>query len=185
MDRLWRSDKVKSITLRSGAEVTVSDADFPSICEFAWMEKKRSDGLSSYAFRWITVAPKRHKRRLMHHQILGLEGKVRVDHRDGNGLNNQRENLRPATQRQNAQNMRVLRIKDRPRPKASRFKGVSYSLVHKRDTLTKPWRSRIRVDGVLKNLGWFATQEEAAMAYNDAANRYFGEFAQINNLENK
>jgi hypothetical protein len=176
---------MKFIRLSNGRLASVDDEDFPHLSQFVWCEKKRSDGHGSYAFRYIRTAPKKYRRRLMHHEIYDVSSKIRIDHRDGDGLNNQRENLRRATQTQNMQNQRTLRVSERTRQKASRFKGVSYSLVHKRDTLTKPWRCRIRVSGILINIGWFSTQEEAACAYNEAAIKHFGDFAQLNNLENQ
>lgn len=175
---------MKIIKLRNGKSVMVDDGDFEVLSAFKWSEKPRSDGRTSYAYRYVRSGD-RYVRILMHEQILKPVQGFKADHRDGDGLNNTRRNLRPATHRQNLQNQKPHQITDPFNPKESKFKGVTYSLVHKRDTLTKPWRARIRVDGNLLTIGWFATQEEAAMAYNEAATKHFGGFAQLNNLENQ
>lgn len=92
-----------------------------------------------------------------------------VDHVNGNGLDNRRENLRMATQAQNSRNAR------KRSPGTSRYKGVN-----KDATSSPPWRARIRVNYRLICLGRFSTEEEAARAYDEAARRHFGEFACVN-----
>jgi len=92
-----------------------------------------------------------------------------VDHIDGNGRNNRRANLRKATKAQNQQNRRKF-------PSArytSRFKGVY------QNKRTGKWCALIRKE----HLGTFSTEEEAALAYNKAAKRLFGEFARLNVVE--
>jgi hypothetical protein len=88
-----------------------------------------------------------------------------VDHVNGNGLDNRRENLRLATHSQNMAN--------KPGWGASGFKGV-YAEPRGR------WRSRIMVEGRRVGLGMYPTAEEAAKAYDAAAREYFGEFAWTN-----
>lgn len=107
----------------------------------------------------------------MHRQIMGtLPGQLNahVDHIDGNKLNNQRINLRYCTAHQNKFN----RLLD-PRNKSG-FKGVSHSKGR--------WRARLKLNGREKWLGYFDSVVDAARAYNEAALRYFGEFAKINDL---
>jgi hypothetical protein len=94
---------------------------------------------------------------------------ILVDHRDGDGLNNMRSNLRFATSRQNAMNRSKWKSSD------SRFKGVH------RDG--KRWRAIITLGGKRIHLGCFASDEEAALAYNDAALANYGEFAKLNVIE--
>lgn len=101
---------------------------------------------------------------LMHRVILGLDGDIKGDHRDGNGLNNRRENLRPATGAQNTHNQRT-RIDNR-----SGVKGVSW---HKR---IGKWQARIGLHGKDKCLGYFADIQSAAEAYRNASNELHGEF---------
>lgn len=106
---------------------------------------------------------------LLHRFILGLPPhNPRVDHIDGDGLNNRRENLRLATPAQNSANMRA-------RPGSlSGFKGVTWSKNAKR------WRAKIRANGRHRHLGYFTSEEEAARAYDDAARELHGEFACVN-----
>jgi len=99
----------------------------------------------------------------MHNLITGWP---RVDHADGDGLNNQRYNLREATQAQNRQN-------STPNLNAvSQYKGVT--LRHRQPL--RPWVARITIDGKLRYLGSFADEIAAAMAYDAAAQEAFGQF---------
>lgn len=90
---------------------------------------------------------------------------VQIDHINGDRCDNRIANLRAATVRQNSWNAK------RPAHNTSGFKGVRF---HKRD---KRYEAFIRVNGVAKALGYFATVEEAAQAYEAAARSHFGEFA--------
>jgi len=106
------------------------------------------------------------------HQILcpGQE----VDHRNNDGLDNRRANLRPTTHRLNMANQRK-----QARPTASRFKGVTIQRDHPR----KPWTTQIKIDGKTYRLGHHATEEEAAITYNAAALAAWGEFARLNEVD--
>lgn len=97
-----------------------------------------------------------------------LTGWPLVDHVNGNGLDNRRSNLRPATVQQNNRNAA------RPSHNTSGFKGVS---LYRR---TGRWRASITVDGQAMHLGYFDAADEAARAYDAAALHHFGEFARPN-----
>jgi hypothetical protein len=99
---------------------------------------------------------------LMHNLIMGQVG---IDHRDGDGLNNQRFNLRVATQGQNGANQA-------PQCGTSRFKGVSY--------YRGRWRAQITVNRRNRHLGAYATEEHAARAYDAAAREAWGPYARVN-----
>jgi hypothetical protein len=98
-----------------------------------------------------------------------LEPDEVVDHIDGNGLNNCRNNLRPATRAQNRMNSKVSTNN------ASGYKGVSW---HKR---RGKWLAQIRIARKRIYLGYFASAEEAHVAYVAAAREHFGEFANDGN----
>jgi hypothetical protein len=108
--------------------------------------------------------------RRLHRQIMGIPEGTRqlVDHRDGDGLNNARSNLRIASRAQNNMNRG-------PRAgSSSRFKGVFF---HKASC---KWMAEIRCDGRADYLGLFGSEEAAARAYDTAAVRLHGDFARLN-----
>ena len=96
--------------------------------------------------------------------ILDLPRGVIVDHKDGDGLNNTKANLRVATPQQNAHNRRL------GRNNTSGFKGV----VWEKDR--QKWKARIKLNGKYTTLGRFTTKESAAKAYAEASKRLHGEF---------
>lgn len=118
-----------------------------------------------YAQRSLYRADGRRTTQTMHRFL--MDGCSRVDHRDGDGLNNTRANLRETTVGQNAHNSR------RHRDSTSSFKGVNLAPSNR-------WRARISVEGVRKHLGLYATAELAALAFDDAARELHGEFACLN-----
>lgn len=146
----------------------VDDEDFEQLNRHVW----GSVGVKNtvYAFRNVLLEDGRRSAIRMHVVILGrIPGKM-IDHTDGNGLNNQRANLRICTNQQNSWNRKVSLGR-------SRFKGVS---IHKQ---TGKWCGKICVNGKGISLGLFHDEREAALRYNDAAKRYFGEFANLNVID--
>jgi hypothetical protein len=105
----------------------------------------------------------------MHREIMGFPKERIVHHKDGNGLNNTRENLGIVTI---AENNRYCR--KRGRAASSKYKGVS---IHKR---SGKWQASIKYNGIHKSLGSYETQEEAARAYDEAAKIYHGRYAVLN-----
>lgn len=101
----------------------------------------------------------------LHRKLLGAPAGLKVDHVDGNGLNNRRSNIRLATHAQNITNQR------RRSDNKSGFKGVS------RYKKTRKWIARITISGCRKRLGYFETPEAAHAAYVRASQQLFGEFA--------
>lgn len=105
----------------------------------------------------------------MHRHLMGggVLGHAHVDHRDGNGLNNTRANLRPCTARQNQANGGARRHN------RNGLRGVVC-------VANGTFRAKIRVDGHDIHLGTFFTARDAALAYDKKARELFGEFARPN-----
>jgi hypothetical protein len=104
---------------------------------------------------------------LLHNLILSCK---MVDHIDGNKLDNRKSNLRKCTKAQNAVNSKIRSTN------TSGYRGLWW-----RDS-RKRWVARIMVDGKHLWLGSFKKKTDAAKAYNDAAVKYFGEFARLNKI---
>jgi len=154
----------REITLTYGQVALVDDADFDAIVAVGkWYAKPGVD--TFYACRTFYLSGRQWTGR-MHNFVTGWDF---VDHVNGNGLDNRRENLRPADDSKNMMNSRV------GRHNTSGFKGVS------RDG--NRWAARISLRGRTINLGGFATPADAARAYDEAAVFYFGEFARPNFLQ--
>lgn len=126
----------------------------------------------------LTVDPKPHttyvyarspgaRAQYLHRVLLGATKGCQVDHVNGNGLDNRRENLRLCTQTLNNGNQRLAKHN------TSGIKGVAF---HK---ASKKFRAYISVGDRHKHLGLFLTEAEARQAYRDAALAYFGEFARF------
>ena len=152
-------------------EVLVDDCD-RDLLEHRWYTQK--DTRTYYVVRSVAKPGGGRTTQRLHRVILSrmlgreLLRHEKVDHIDGNGLDNRRSNLRPATKAQNAQNKR---------PQVgctSRYKGVSW---HKQ---RQKWCARIGLNGKLKHLGLFKCELEAARAYNAATIELFGDFARPN-----
>lgn len=154
------------VELTNGQTAVIDAADVPLVHHRLWQAKFRC-GI------WYAVSSKEGP---MHRTIMGLaEGEspeVFIDHIDGNGLNNCRDNLRTCENRENLRNSKKRTVAGR-KP-LSRFKGVT------KCSGQRGWRAQIMRDGVKVNLGNYATEEMAARVYDMAAREYFGKFARTN-----
>jgi hypothetical protein len=97
-----------------------------------------------------------------------ITGYTLTDHIDHNGLNNQRANLRPATEFQNRGNA-LPQLRG-----SSQYKGVFWSKTRRK------WIAQIGIRRRSTHIGSYCDEREAAMAYDRAAREYFGEYAYLN-----
>lgn len=160
---------MKTIILKSkkhGDRVTiVDDSDFDKVKGFVWSLVKKENSFYAHVQHW------KEKNIYMHRFILDVtDPKVIVDHKDMDGLNNQRSNLRPCTKSQNAMN--GLAHKDA----ISKYRGVTW------DKVKGKWVAQIGKNYKHFFIGRFNLEREAALAYNQKAVELHGEFANINIL---
>ena len=165
---------MKEITLDKNMVTQVDDDIYETVKHLKFSAKKAKQ--LYYAVCYI-----RGKRVNLHNLVLGypLPG-YEPDHRDGNSLNNQRDNLRWSTCVENQRN-RGPKESSHGTPSKSQYKGVS-PVMPSNPQRNKPWRSRIKIPEKHSqiSIGYFATEIEAAIAYDNAARLYFGEFARLN-----
>lgn len=153
------------IIRRSGLSFTVmvDDEDYDLVLRAGPWHIIPSDG-TTYVFRNMRDGADSGWRSQSLHRFLIATDAECVDHVNGNGLDNRRCNLRPATRSQNKANSR------RHANNASGFKGVTRRS-------HGCWNARIRVDGKLISLGCFPSPELAHYAYIRAAAEFFGDFS--------
>lgn len=165
--------KMKKIKLgKTENYVLVDDEDYEVLNKFSWYG--RNEHGYKYAARSIMFPREAGKRRVftekMHRKIMNAKTGQIVDHINGNTFDNRKNNLRICTREDNTKN------RSKNYNNTSGYKGVSFHKNYKR------WISYIGVNGKLIHLGWFDDKKEAALAYNEAAKKYFGEFARLNNF---
>ncbi len=160
---------MKTIPLSRGYVALVDDEDFERVSAFKWcakVERATDGGINSvYAQRSLWENGVRTSQ-LLHRFILGCS--ARVDHQDGDGLNNQRCNLRPATPSQNSANMRHRS------GYSSQYKGVCWN------KKSRKWQASITKDKRCLQLGLYGDEVDAATVYNFAAHEMHGKFARFN-----
>lgn len=141
--------------------------DYERVSRSKWYASPGGKNLYVHATSLKHLA-KHHK--LLHAYILRVKPGERVDHINGDTLDNRKQNLRVVTAAQNAQNSRRPTFPG----KTSRFKGVSWS---RHDGL---WLASITANGETHALGRYSNESDAAVAYDEAASKLHGEFARTN-----
>lgn len=163
---------MKEIKLTNSPRVIfVDDRDYDWLNQWKWHLTVSKDGKRFYAQRnadgWDGKSTR--KKIKMHRLIMGVTDRlVLVDHADNYGLNNQRNNLRITNHSGNNAN--------RANYGSLKYKGVAKAGRNK----SKPYSAQIVSNKKNIYLGIFATQEDAAKAYDEAAIKYHGEFAKLN-----
>jgi hypothetical protein len=148
-----------------GKTVLFDDEDYEKISCYSW--HLSNHGIYLYAqgckFGNWRIQP------LMHRLIMEAKPGTFIDHKNHNGLDNRRCNLRECSNSQNIANQMIRKY-----PKTSVYKGV-YKFQDK-------WKAQISVDNIRFRLGCFDSEKDAAMAYNNAAIQKFGDFALLNKI---
>jgi hypothetical protein len=162
---------MKFIKLTRGYVTKVDDEDFEYLSQFNW----HYDGRYATRTQWNKETKKDYKV-YMHHVITNFTpGKDKaIDHRDTDKLNNQRKNLREVNKSKNEAN----KTKQPKRKTSSKYKGVTL-----RKGRRKCWYASCMKDSKLHSIGYFPTEEEAALAYNEKAKELHGEFAHLNEVD--
>jgi hypothetical protein len=167
---------MNKIELTQGKFAIVDADDFDRVSQFKWCYNKNGK-YPGYAERKQHIGMKDgkqiQKRISMHRFIMGVEdSKVHVDHMNHDTLDNRKSNLRLCTNAENGRNRKIQK------GGSSKYKGVC----KRRNNRVKAFEASIKFNKKTINLGMFATELEAAIAYNKAALHYFGEFALLNDV---
>jgi hypothetical protein len=141
------------VPLTQGLNAIIDISDIELISDFSWHAHKTK--YSFYASRDASSY------KLMHRLIMNAPADFYVDHKDGNGLNNRRSNLRLVTHQQNMLNRR----RHQPGLKGTYF-----------DKKKNRWIVQIKIDGKQKKIGSFLNEQDAHQAYVDASQKFHGEF---------
>lgn len=162
---------MKTISLTQGFVATVDDEDYEALSRYRWKVLKVRGKL--YACRSRKLSGRKYRTILMHRVIAGIPDGLLTDHKDGNGLNNCRSNLRVANHSQNAANTDTI-------GGTSAYKGVYWNKERGK------WQAQIKIgckpDGrkACVCLGRFDSEADAAQAYDRKSLELYGEFARPN-----
>jgi len=152
----------KFIQLTQGKVALVSDHRFEYLNQWKWYARRDRNN-------WYAVREEDGDKIRMHRLIMGVtDPTILVDHQDGDGLNNQDDNLRKCTNTQNLYNRRINKNS------TTGYKGVTWGKKERK------YLARIKVNQKTLPLGEFIDPKQAAKAYDTAARHYFGEFARTN-----
>lgn len=150
------------IPLTQGKVAVIDFEDFEKVRAHKWCAQKVRNS-------WYALSRADKGRQILLHRFLYPEAKEDVNHTDGDGLNNTRQNL---TQCSHAQNM--MGFQSKRLGTSSKFRGVSWHAKNRK------WRALIKISGTTISIGCYTVEEDAARAYDRAARKYFGEFASPN-----
>jgi HNH endonuclease len=148
------------IRLPHGHTALIDDDD-EWVLEYTWCASRMSTNrVLYYAQAWVDSA-----HTYMHRLIMDAPPHLEVDHKNGNGLDNQRKNMRLVTHQQNSFNRNALNKNN-----VSGFQGVHWH------TKEQKWRARITIDGKKIELGEFRSYNAAVQARKRAEIKYYGKY---------
>lgn len=156
---------MREIPLTKGKVAIVDDADYEWLNQWKWNAGDGKYAVRTDGFGGPTI--------FMHRLILNPPDDMDTDHVNGNKLDNRRENLGACSRSQNVANVGLRSTN------ISGFKGVHLRTTHRGN---RNWTANIGVNGKREHLGYFDNPTDAAVAYNNAATKYFGEFAKLNEV---
>lgn len=154
------------VPLTKGYHALVDAEDFDSlVSNYYW-----SAAPSGYAYR-NTFINEVKENYYLHKEVMRAPKAQMVDHINGVRWDNRKSNLRYCTHAENIRNSKAKR---------GTYKGVYF--VNRKTNLKKRWFAQIKMESKVYNIGYFLTDEEAALAYNEAAIKLHGAFARLNSV---
>ena len=157
---------MRTIPLTQGKFAIIDDVDYESVNRFKWYLNSPGYARTGVSLGYINGKEKKSKM-VLHRLIMRPPKGMQVDHINHNTLDCRRANMRICTNQENARNQAKYKG-------TSIFKGVYFN---KRDV---KWRAQIGYNGNQIHLGNFDNEEDGARAYDTAAKKLFGEFANCN-----
>jgi hypothetical protein len=147
----------RTIPLTQGKVAIVDAADYDALAKYTWYAWRSRK-------RFYAVRKERRSTILMHRQVLPITEGYQVDHIDGDGLNNRRNNLRAVTPAQNCWNSALQHNNKIGIPGITR--------AHRGNK----WRVRIQVNRKRLELGEFVSLDEAISVRRTAEAKYYGKY---------
>lgn len=169
-DRITYTSTHYIVQLTQGYSAIIDHQDYDRVSQHPWCVQQYKDKTGHGRSKVYAKCTINRTQVTLHRFILNATKGTIIDHINGDPLDNRRSNLRITDRKGNAAN----RPKDRVKKATSKYKGVSKS--------KEKWIAKIQINGQGLYLGWFMEETDAALAYNKAALKYFGEHAWLNQL---
>lgn len=172
----WVTDSngIVHIPMSKGLEATIDACDLAKASDYTWTprfsHKRKLDGFIVYYAEAKIPGGEGKKTIFLHNLIMEPPDGLGVDHKDRDGLNCVRENLRYCTASQNAANRQHI-------PKVRPYRGVY------KDLSCASWIAKVMINGKYIIRCGFRTAAEAARGYNELAIEHHGEFATLNVID--